>query len=140
MKIYRKNGSCWNREGTVGKILAARTVAEHGVQIQASLRSTVVQILGGEETMSLRSYIAHLQFQVPSQFTFDCQVVLRRILTSHLRLKLTEQKNGTEHPPVDRISSFRIQDTVGTAQRAQAEWIGIRELTALIEKRSVEER
>src|SRR6202521_4538078 len=139
VEIHWKRGSCWNREGTVSEIRTARTVAEHGVQIQASLRIPEVEIVGCQQPMSLRSYIAHLQFQVPAQLTLDRQVVLRRILTPHFRLKLTEQKNGAEHPPVHRLPPFRIQDAVDTGQRGQAEWIGIREAPALVEKRSVEQ-
>ena len=90
MEIHWKRGSWINREGTVGKILAARTVAEHGVQIQASLRISIVQIVGGEQPMTLRTHVAHLQLQVSAQLTLERQVILRRILTSHFRLKLAE--------------------------------------------------
>src|SRR5882762_5651206 len=38
-------------ERGIRKILAARTVAEHGVQIQAGLRVSVVQIVGREQPM-----------------------------------------------------------------------------------------
>ena len=51
---------------------------------------SIVQVVGREQTMSLRSHVAHLQFQIPGQFALDRQVVLRGILTSHVRLKLTE--------------------------------------------------
>src|SRR5258708_18905469 len=137
MEIYWERGSCWNEEGTVSKIRAARTVAEHGVQIQASLRVSVVQVVGREQPMALRAHVAHLQLQVPAQLTLDRQIVLGRILTSHFRLKLAEQQNGAEHAPVHRRVPWRIQDTVDSGQLGQAEWIGIRKGAALVLERRV---
>src|SRR2546430_9298155 len=80
MEIHRKRGSSRNDEGTVRKIGAARTVAENGIQIQASLRISIVQIVGGEQPMTLRTHVAHLQLQVSAQLTLERQVILRRIL------------------------------------------------------------
>ena len=92
-----------------------------------------------QKAVALGSYVAYLQFQIPSQFAFDGQVVLRRILTSHFRLELAEKKNWTEHAPVHWLPAWRIQDTVVARQLRQTERIGVGERPTLIEKRSVEE-
>src|SRR5258708_18859095 len=132
MEIYWERGSCWNQEGTVSKIGAAGAVAEHGVQIQTSLRVSVVQVVGREQPMALRAHVAHLQLQVPTQLTLDRQIVLGRILTSHFRLKLAEQQNGAEHAPVHRRVPWRTQDTVHSCQLGHAEWSRIRKSPALV--------
>src|SRR2546426_10334989 len=89
--------------------------------------------------MSLRPDITDLEFHIVRQLALDGEVVLGRILAAHVRLKLSEQRVWTEHSPVHRLPSLRIQDTVDTGQRGQTEWIGIREASALVEKRFVEQ-
>jgi hypothetical protein len=64
MEIDRKNSSRVNEERAVGKILAARTVTKHGVQIQAGLRVSIVDVVGCQKPMPLRPDVAHLQLQV----------------------------------------------------------------------------
>ena len=64
VKVHWKDSSWINGEGTVGKILAARAVAEHGVQVQASLGISIVQIVCREQPVTLGPDIAHLQFQI----------------------------------------------------------------------------
>src|SRR5262249_26927477 len=87
-----------------------------------------------QQTVALRSHIAHLQLQVSCQFAFDCQVVLRRILAPQVRLKLPEELNGPEHSPVHSFTAWRIQNAVMAVQRRQTEWIRVGEVPTLIEK------
>ena len=68
----------------------------------------------------------------------DKERAISEILAVHVRLKVHEEQDRSEHSPVHRLVARRIQDTVDTRKRTQAEWIGVSEGPTLILKRSVE--
>src|SRR5215813_9445327 len=65
-----------------------------------------------------------------SQLVLNRQVVLRRILRTHMRLKLSKQQNRTECRPVDGLPPHWVQDSI--------ERIGIDRCSILPKKRQVE--
>ena len=88
--------------------------------------------------MALRSHITDLDLHIVSQLVLDGEVILGGILTAHVRLESSEQSIGAEHSPVHRLPTLRIKDAIDTGEGGQPERIGIRKLSALIQKRLVE--
>ena len=70
-----------NEEGAVrvelaaGQIVIAVNVG-HVVQVKAGLGIAEVHVVTGQQTVALRSHIAHLQDQILGQLALDIQVVL----------------------------------------------------------------
>src|SRR6266496_1769259 len=89
--------------------------------------------------MALRSHITNLQLHIVRQLALNREVILRGILTPHVRLKLSEQRVRAKHSPVHRLPSFRIKDSIYAGKRVQAEGIGIREASALVQERLVKQ-
>src|ERR1051325_9811241 len=90
--------------------------------------------------MSLRPDITDLDLHIVGQLVLDREVILSGILAAHIRLELSEQRIGAEHSPVHRLPTFRIKDAIDTGQRGQSERIGIRKLSALVQKRLVDRK
>src|SRR5215470_3573892 len=134
-----------NSEGSIRKVWpteqAVITTKNGNVEeVQTRLRISEIDVMRRQQPVPLRPDITNLQFHVIRQLLLNREVVLRRILAAHVRLELSEQEVGTEHSPVHRLIPWRIQDTVHTGKRRQAERIGVGERPALILKRSVEPR
>src|SRR5438309_1628957 len=92
-----------------------------------------------QKPMTLRPYITNLDLHVVRQLALNRQVVLRGILAAHVGLELSEQSVRTEHCPVYRLISCRVQDSVDSAELRQAEWIGIRKVATLVQKGLVQQ-
>src|SRR4051812_30434003 len=88
--------------------------------------------------MSLRTDITNLELHIVGQLALNSEVILSGILTAHVRLELSEQRVGAEHSPVHRLPTLRIKDAIDTGEGGQPERIGIREFSALVQKRLVE--
>ena len=54
-----------NEEGSVLRELAASSRTENAIEVQARLRIGVINIVRGEQTMPLRSYVGKFQLHVP---------------------------------------------------------------------------
>src|SRR3954468_3777947 len=89
--------------------------------------------------MTLRADVPDFKFHIVRQLALNSEVVLRRILATHLRLECSKQRNWTKHGPVHRLATWWSQDSVDTGQRGEPERIRVRESTALIFKRGVKQ-
>ena len=63
------------------------------MQVHAGLRIAVVNVVTGQQTMSLRTNVPDLQHQVFGQFALDIEVVLHRVLRAQMWLELTVKSN-----------------------------------------------
>ncbi len=90
--------------------------------------------------MPLRPDVTHLEFHIVGQLMLDVEVILGRVLATHVRLELSEQRVWTEHSPVHRLTPYWIQDTVHPGERrsTRMDW-GKRSWSALVQKRFVEQ-
>src|SRR4051794_18021464 len=131
--------SCRNGECAVREVWTAASGSQNVINVQTSLSIAIVDVVCRQEPVPLRTNIANLKLHIVGQLALDCEVVLRRVLVSHLRLKRPKQSNWTKHGPVHGLVPRWSQDTVDTRQRGQAEWVGIRESTALIFKRCIKQ-
>src|ERR1700722_1825625 len=86
------------------------TLSKRG-QIIARRGITGIQLVGGQQTMSLRADVGNLQENVARQFALDGQVVLIGILRAHICGKLAEIDAGEEPGPVNRLAPRWIQDS-----------------------------
>src|ERR1700741_2450980 len=89
--------------------------------------------------MALRSHITNLKLHILRQLALNREVILRGILTPHVRLELSEQRVRAKHSPVHRLPSFRIKDSIHPGKRVQSERIRIREASALVQERLVKQ-
>jgi len=60
------------------------------------LRVGIVNVMGSQQTMSLRPNIANLEQQILHELALDSKVVLIRLLRTHVRLKFAEQQDRTK--------------------------------------------
>ena len=129
--LVRLNGkSAISIVRSAGKISVSRQVG-NVVEIKASLRIPIIQVVRTKKTMSLRTHIPDLYFHVVREFALDGEIVLRGILAAHVWLKLAEEQNRTESRPIDRLAAWRVQDSI--------ERIRVREGSALVLERPVEQ-
>src|SRR4051812_42167157 len=96
--------------GCVGRV--TRPVIPKVIQVETSLRIAKVQVMGGEEPMSLGTDIADGCDHIFRDLTFETDVVLLRVLRFQLLRNLTEEQNGAELRPVDRGSWGRRKKSV----------------------------
>ena len=90
----------------------ARICVRQSLQVKASLRVSVVDVVRRQQPVALRSHITNLELHIVGQLVLDREVILSGILTAHVRLELSEQRIGAKHSPVHRLPSFRIKDSI----------------------------
>src|SRR6267154_368763 len=84
----------------------------NSLQVEACIRISWIEILGGEQPMPLTPYVCHGQHQVLRNFSLNRQVVLFSVLCTRILCGLTEEQNRTEHGPIHRLCARRVQDAV----------------------------
>ena len=82
------------------------------MEIQTSSRVAEIQIMGGEQPVTLGSNVSNLQHQIACEFALNIEVILRRVLSAHLGLELSKKQDWAEHGPVHRLPARRIENSV----------------------------
>src|SRR5260370_15233956 len=108
-----------------------RVMVRKGNDVQAGLGIGKIDVVGGQQTMGLRSYVTNLKKQILREFVLNCEIVLVRVLAAHVRLEFAEQKNVTKNRPVHVLTTLRSQDSIKR--------IGNRKSAALVLEGCIEE-
>ena len=95
MQIIGQDGSRLDEVRRLGKELTAIEIAivqsqGNVVQIDTRLRIAEVDVVRSQQTMALGANVSDLEHHILSNFTLDIQVVLRRVLSTQVRGKLSE--------------------------------------------------
>src|SRR4051812_23483257 len=82
------------------------------IQVETSLRVPKIDVMGREQSMSLRTDVAYGGDHIFRDLALNADVVLLGVLRLQLFGHLPEEQNGTEVRPVDRCSRRRRQESI----------------------------
>src|SRR4029077_4867252 len=69
--------------------------------------------------MSLPAYVRNLENHILREFSLNRQVILLGVLRADVRCRLSIEKEPPKHRPIDRLSSWRIQDAIKWIRRSR---------------------
>src|SRR5271156_5173732 len=112
---WRERCSGWN---IVSAIFAVGTASlAHVDEVETGLDVTMIQIVGGQQAVPLRSDVAERHHHVGSNLLLYLEVVLLGVLRSQVRFELAIHDDGPKSRPVDGLAGFRLEETIEGIRR-----------------------